>query len=79
MLASELIKRVCVEYGEGCSEEDIRVVRKTRLFYSMVPDGTCKFKCEKCVVGRRRKNSFTIFNRVNFTGFDRFFFIIKSH
>ena len=43
--ASVLIERVWVEYGEGCSEKDIHGVRKTGLFYSMVPDGTCKFKC----------------------------------
>lgn len=35
---SELIRRVWVEYGEGCSEEDIDGVCKTGLFYKMVPD-----------------------------------------
>ena len=72
---SDLIKRVWVEYGEGCSEEVIDGVRKTVLFYSVVPDRTCKFKCEKCADGRSCKNSFTILMRVNFTAVDRFFFL----
>ena len=71
--ASELLKRVWVEYGEGCNEEGIQCVRKTGLFYSMVPEGTCKFKCEKCADGSIRKNSFTILKRMNFTGVERFF------
>ena len=56
----ELIKRVWVEHGEGCSKEDIHSVRKTGLFCDMVPNGACKFKCENCADGRRRNNNFTI-------------------
>jgi len=70
--ASELLKSVWVEYGEGCSEEGIQCVRKTGLFYSMVSDGTCKFKCEKCADRIILKNSFTILIRLNFTGVHRF-------
>ena len=55
-----MIKRVWVEHGEGCSEEDIHSVRKAGLFCDMVPNGVCKFKCVKCADGRRRNNNFTI-------------------
>ena len=47
---SELIKRVWVEYGEGCSEEDIDSVRKTGLFYKMLPDGTCKLNVKNVLM-----------------------------
>jgi len=70
-----LIKRVWVEYGEGCSEEENHGVRKTELFYSLVADGTCKFKCEKCAGGRRLKNSFKILTFVIFTVVDKFFLL----
>ena len=54
---SDLIKRVWVECGEVCCEEDIDGVCITGLFYSVVPDRTCKLKCEKCANGRSRKNN----------------------
>jgi hypothetical protein len=73
--ASELIKLVWLEYGEGCSEEDLHGVRKTGLFYIVVPDKTCKFKYEKCAEKRGLKYNFTILMPMNFTGVDKYFLL----